>query len=119
MPVQVLDEGIERFDEWFGCYPLLVFPQRYYRREKYPSMFFPRPDRLLPGKDYGVWVDLGAYGVPRKVKAGQPWDAKAEVRKLEHWTRDIGGWQAAYTVWGGGGVFGCVSQCVCVCVCAS
>ena len=32
MPVTDLAEGIERFDGWFGVYPLLVFPIRFYDR---------------------------------------------------------------------------------------
>ena len=35
--------------------------------------------------------------VPRNVKQGKPWDPKVSVRAMEHWTRDVGGWQACYT----------------------
>jgi Delta24-sterol reductase len=35
--------------------------------------------------------------VPSKVKQGKPWDPKVNVRAMEHWTRDVGGWQAPYT----------------------
>jgi Delta24-sterol reductase len=35
--------------------------------------------------------------VPNKVKQGKPWDPKVNVRAMEHWTRDVGGWQAPYT----------------------
>ena len=52
---------------------------------------------MLPGKDFGMWVDLGAYGVPRAVKEGRDWDPKVEVRNMEHWTREKGGFQATYT----------------------
>lgn len=45
----------------------------------------------------GLWVDLGAYGVPRAVRQGQMWDAKRNVRAMEHWTRQVGGWQVLYT----------------------
>ena len=30
MPLHRLTEGIDKFDEWFGVYPLLVFPVRIY-----------------------------------------------------------------------------------------
>merc|ERR1712146_126837 len=39
----------------------------------------------------------GAYGAPREVKEGRNWDPKENVRAMEHWTRDHGGWQAFYT----------------------
>ena len=29
----------------------------------------------------GLWVDLGAYGVPRSIKEGRSWDAKKSCRK--------------------------------------
>jgi hypothetical protein len=31
------------------------------------------------------------------VKEGKMWDAKKNVREMEHWTRKIGGFQALYT----------------------
>ena len=31
------------------------------------------------------------------IKQGKTWDAKKNIREMEHWTRDIGGFQALYT----------------------
>lgn len=97
MPISYLSEGIERFDEWYGVYPLLVFPLRVYDRGDNSGFLHPRKENLVKGKDWGIWVDLGAYGAPRLVKEGKNWDAKKNIREMEHWTRDIGGWQAYYT----------------------
>ena len=100
MPLHRLDEGIQNFDQWFGVYPLLVFPIRIFDRGDPQSGFLtPRlkEQNLQPGKDWGMWVDLGAYGVPRSVKQGKPWDPKIAVRQMEAWTRQVGGWQAPYT----------------------
>jgi delta24-sterol reductase len=97
MPVSDLAEGIERFDGWFGVYPLLVFPIRFYDRGDQSGFINPKGRNLLKGKNYGIWVDLGAYGAPRDVKEGRNWDAKRNIREMEHWTRDKGGWQACYT----------------------
>lgn len=101
MPIDKLPEGIEKFDEWFACYPLLVFPVRFFNRHGLSGFCHPRKelcDRLEPdGATSGLWVDLGAYGVPALVKEGKVWDAKASVRAMEHWTRDVGGFQALYT----------------------
>merc|ERR1719460_994858 len=49
------------------------------------------------GTRSGMYVDLGAYGVPRQVKQGLSWDAKANIREMEHWTREAGGWSVLYT----------------------
>eukprot|EP00300_Choanocystis_sp_HF-7_P033968 c4643_g1_i2.p1 GENE.c4643_g1_i2~~c4643_g1_i2.p1 ORF type:complete len:343 (+),score=78.54 c4643_g1_i2:932-1960(+) len=97
MPIRYLGEGIERFDVWFGVYPLLVFPIRVYSRGELSGFLTPRAENLQPDKDWGMWVDLGAYGTPRNVKLGRPWDPKVNVRAMEHWTRTIGGWVPCYT----------------------
>lgn len=95
MPMRRLPEGIRNFDEWFGAYPLLVFPTRIFDRGEMSGLLRPRPEEC--DGDSGLWVDLGAYGVPRDVKAGKVWDTKKNVREMEHWTRDAGGFQALYT----------------------
>uniref|UniRef100_A0A7S2WV87 Delta(24)-sterol reductase n=1 Tax=Rhizochromulina marina TaxID=1034831 RepID=A0A7S2WV87_9STRA len=97
MPVRCLEEGLDNFDGWYGVYPLLVFPLRVYDRGQRSGFLTPQQKHLAPGKDWGIWVDLGAYGAPRDVKAGRNWDAKRNIRNMEHWTRDNGGWQAFYT----------------------
>ena len=98
MPIRRLPEGIRKFDDWFGAYPLLVFPVRIFNRGEHSGMLKPRPEECEPpNRASGLWVDLGAYGVPRDVKQGQVWDAKSSVRAMEHWTRDAGGFQALYT----------------------
>lgn len=97
MPVAFLEEGVDKFDEWYGVYPLLVFPLRVYDRGHLSGFLHPQKQHLIKGKNYGIWVDLGAYGAPRKVKEGKPWDTKSCVRDMEHWTRDHGGFQAYYT----------------------
>jgi len=105
MPIGKLAEGAAKFDEWYGCYPLLAFPVRVYDRGERSGFLRPRKDALVAANAadakavpaYAVWVDLGAYGVPRAVKQGEVWDAKANIRQMEHWTREVGGWQATYT----------------------
>jgi len=97
VPLKILKEGIDRFDSWYGIYPLLIFPVRVYDRGQKSGMIHPRKSLLTKGKSYGMWVDIGAYGVPRQIKEGKPWSAKKVVREMEHWCRDQGGWQALYT----------------------
>ena len=97
-PVRSLSNCIENFDGWFGVYPLLVFPLRVYDRGTRSGFLTPHKRNLHgPGKKWGIWVDVGAYGAPREVKEGRNWDPKVNVRGMEHWTRDEGGWQACYT----------------------
>jgi hypothetical protein len=70
---------------------------RIYDRKELSGFLRPNPKELEEGKDYGIWVDLGAYGVPQKIKDGGVWDAKHSIREMEHWTRDNDGWCAVYT----------------------
>jgi hypothetical protein len=64
MPVNNLAEAVHRFDEWYGVYPLLVFPLRVYDRGDKSGMLRPEKRNLKKGKDWGIWCDLGAYGMP-------------------------------------------------------
>lgn len=97
MPIHKIAEGMNNFDQWFGVYPLLVFPIRVYDRGQLSGMLHPRKDNLLPGRRYGLWVDMGAYGVPRVVKEGGVFDARNNCKAMERWTAENGGWLATYT----------------------
>uniref|UniRef100_A0A7S3AHQ5 Uncharacterized protein n=1 Tax=Haptolina ericina TaxID=156174 RepID=A0A7S3AHQ5_9EUKA len=100
MPVRKLSEGLDKFEEWWDIYPLLLFPLRVYDRGVHSGFLNPHGKHLCPkdgGKDWGIWVDLAAYGTPRVVREGGDFDPKAIVRKFEHWTRDAGGWAPYYT----------------------
>jgi len=99
MPMHRLPEGVRKFDDWFGVYPLLVFPVRVFNRGEHSGFIHPQPSSggLEADGKSGLWVDLGAYGPPRDVRAGLVWDAKTSVRAMEHWTREVGGFQALYT----------------------
>ena len=46
-----------------------------------------RAENLVEGKDWGIWVDLGAYGAPRPIKVGLEWDAKTNIRGMSNHKR--------------------------------
>lgn len=97
MPLSRLREGLSRFHNWFNIYPLLVFPVRVYDRGEKSGFLRPKPSTLEKNKDFGLFVDVGAYGVPERIRRGGLFDAKATIRAMEKWTRDVGGWNALYT----------------------
>lgn len=97
MPVRYLEKGLDKFEQWWDIYPLLVFPLRTYDRGERSGFLHPQKRHLAKGKDWGIWVDLAAYGVPKAVREGGTFDAKKIVREFEEWTRSIGGWQCYYT----------------------
>ena len=43
----------------------------------------PRPDQRCPGADWGMFNDLGVYGVPGPVKRKQRYDAVKQMRAME------------------------------------
>lgn len=109
MPVRRLAEGIEKFEQWWDIYPLLVFPLRTYDRGEHSGFLTIRnKDDLAPRRkadgttngakhDWGIWVDLAAYGVPRSVREGGNFNPKKTIREFEDWTRRVGGWTMYYT----------------------
>ena len=55
MPMRRLPEGIDKFDEWYGAYPLLVFPVRIFDHSKETDgssgLLTPRKEELQDGED--------------------------------------------------------------------
>ena len=75
-----------------AVYPLLLFPLRTYDRGVHSGFLNPRGRNLCPrkGVNWGIWVDLAAYGTPKVVRDGGDFDPKKAVRAFEHWTREKG-----------------------------
>ncbi|KAG8457262.1 hypothetical protein KFE25_011936 [Diacronema lutheri] len=105
VPIDSMQDGLKLFHEQFNIYPLLVFPIRIYDHgDKQGFLRRPRtidgvdgPDGQHPGKAWGMYVDLGAYGVPQAVRDKQPWDFEKALLHMESWTRAHGGYQCFYT----------------------
>ena len=93
VPISDLGEAIERFETWFGIYPLWVCPTRLTRPDRPGFLRIPEPE---PGEDHVMFVDVGAYGIPRAVRAKQPWQARTVLRAMEAWVRRVGGFQMLY-----------------------
>ena len=116
MPVRRLKEGLDKFEEWWDIYPLLVFPIRTYDRGLHSGFLNPRGNNLCPKgstegeqrqdtttrtstttENWGIWVDLAAYGIPRTVREGGTFHPHKVIRQFEAWTRQVGGWNCYYT----------------------
>jgi delta24-sterol reductase len=98
IPIDEMSQAIDNFHEWFEIYPLLVFPIAIYGDHKYSGFLRkPRNCKQLHGRVGEMFFDLGAYGVPQKVRDLKEWDAKAVIKKMEQYTRDIGGYQCLYS----------------------
>ena len=99
IPMRELKRAVEEFHERFEVYPLLVYPIRVYDHGEYQGLQ-PKPGQLQPGKDWDMFVDLGAYGIPPAVKRGEDWDAEEHVAATERFTHEVGGFVPLYQdVW--------------------
>ncbi len=95
IPISEMRYSIDLFHDIFNIYPLLVFPIRIYDHGHYQG-FLRKPPNPLPGKNYQMYFDLGAYGLPAAVKQNKSWSARDAVRKMEKYTRDVTGYQLLY-----------------------
>ena len=51
-----------------GAAQVLVYPCRIYDHGQHTGQLRPpRPDQMVPGANWGMFNDLGVYGVPRRV----------------------------------------------------
>jgi len=98
VPIKLMREAIELFDDEFGIYPLLYYPVKFHKYPDGCTSLQRNPKNCVPNSDppYEMYFDLGAYGIPPAVKAKKPFDAKSAVRKMEKFTRDNCGAQFLY-----------------------
>ncbi|CAB3244392.1 unnamed protein product [Arctia plantaginis] len=97
LPIKELERQIEIASILFEKFPLLVYPCKIIDHGP-SSGQLKRPDSkyLVPGTNYAMYNDLGVYGVPGKVKDKKPYNPVAAMRKMEDFTREVGGYSFLY-----------------------
>jgi delta24-sterol reductase len=90
MPMKRLRESIEYFHEHFELYPLWLSPMAVYGNDKY--LGFLHPFRDEHGSVDEMYVDIGAYGTPRK----KDFDGRIALPWLEKFVIENHGYQALY-----------------------
>ncbi|KAK2724984.1 hypothetical protein QYM36_001439 [Artemia franciscana] len=97
LPMTELERQIDVAEELFDTYPILIYPCRIYDHgEKTGQLRPPRKDQMCPGTNWGMFNDLGVYGVPSAVKRRERFDAVEAYRRMEQFTRDVGGYAFLY-----------------------
>ncbi|CAK1550271.1 unnamed protein product [Leptosia nina] len=97
LPIQELERQIEISIELFDKFPLLVYPCKVIDHGPVSGQLRrPQTKYIVPGTNYAVYNDLGVYGVPRKVKDKLPYNPVGAMRKMEEFTRDVGGFSFLY-----------------------
>lgn len=117
VPESTLDESLDVFNDNYGIYPLWVCPYRAYDYQKLDALenknnnneahqvqahrcFLKKPENILENEAYELYVDLGAYGVPKVVKDKGPDERYFNVidvsRKVEQFVHSVHGFQMLY-----------------------
>ena len=78
-------------------YPVLLYPSRIYDHGEFQGQLrAPKDSDRVPGTDFGMYFDLGVYGVPLPIKQGKPFKTVHAMRKMEDFTREVGGYPFLY-----------------------
>lgn len=97
LPIAELEAQIATSEELFDTYPLLVYPCRVYDHgPKSGQLKRPNSEYLVPDTNYAMYNDLGIYGVPGYVKRKEAYNPYEAMRKMEKFTRDVGGFSFLY-----------------------
>ena len=91
--IRILREALEIFHREFECYPTWICGHNVFRTEPQGML---RPS--LPDVSEEMFVDVGAWQVPRPVKRKEPWDGHQAVRNFEAWLRENHSYQCLYAV---------------------
>lgn len=101
LPMSAMSRAVDKVDELFQMYPLLIYPSRVYdhRAEGLAGggqLPPPRPQDRIPNTNYGMYFDLGVYGVPGPIKKGKPFRTVHAMREMESFTQQVGGFPFLY-----------------------
>lgn len=90
MPMPLLKKSIEYFDDHFDLYPLWLSPMAIFDNPQHLGLI--HPYKTPQGGVDEMYVDIGAYGTPRK----PGFDGRSALPLLERFVIDHQGYQALY-----------------------
>jgi len=88
IPISTLKESILKFHNDLDMYPLWLCPMLVFET----PVGLIHPYKKKNGEIDNLFVDIGAYGAPRK----KPYEAKIALRSIEEYVRNVNGYQALY-----------------------
>lgn len=94
MPIAEMENAINKSEEELNIYPVLVYPCRIYNHKNgapQGQIRAPRQEYMVPGTNYGMYMDLGVYGVPKLIKEKKFFNTPSHMRKMEEYTCKVGG----------------------------
>ena len=99
VPASETAAALDVFDTHYEIYPLWLCPFALMDRSDEVaehSGFLRKPEHKLKGRKFEIFVDLGAYGVPRACKRKEPFNIVAVSRAVESWVASVRGYQMLY-----------------------
>eukprot|EP00949_MAST-11_sp_MAST-11-sp1_P002045 g2045.t1 len=104
VPMSKFSESMKVFDDNYDLWPLWICPYRAYdystgRAGKH-RCFLRKPKnasaKAEDGRCYEMYVDLGAYGIPRAVQEKREFDIVSVSQKVENYVASVHGFQMLY-----------------------
>lgn len=89
IPVSTLEESVMKFHTELDLYPLWLCPMKIMDSNGAGLI---HPYKLQNGEIDELFVDIGAYGAPKK----RPFVAREALRNIEAYVRSVNGYQALY-----------------------
>lgn len=97
LPMSAMSRAIDASHRLFEMYPVLLYPSRIYDHGEHGGQLRPPRDHdRVPGTDHAMFFDLGVYGVPLPILQGKPFKTVHAMRKMEEFTREVGGYPFLY-----------------------
>jgi len=99
VPITKMDEALDKFHDSYELFPLWLCPYRAYSYKDSQTLhrcFLKEPLQIQPGKQFEMYVDLGAYGIPKAVLEKKEFDIVKISREVEHYIGSIHGFQMLY-----------------------
>jgi len=97
LPMSAMAGAVNKSDELFDMYPILLYPCRIYDRGPGSGQLrHPAAEDRVPGTDHAMYFDLGVYGVPGPIARGEQFKTVHAMREMEAFTQSVRGFPFLY-----------------------
>ncbi len=97
LPMSAMAGAVNKADELFDMYPILLYPCRIYDRGAGSGQLrHPAPEDRVPGTDHAMYFDLGVYGVPGPIQRKERFRTVHAMREMEAFTQSVRGFPFLY-----------------------
>jgi len=93
VPIQHFKTLVNKFHTHFEVYPLLVFFTKF---DKTQIGIFRTHETVPKESDHIIYVNVGAYGIPGKLRRKEKWNYITNNKKVEDYVRSVQGFQFSY-----------------------